>query len=120
MDAVNAVGPSNNKQNLSQEPPKNQGFKNLSVNLHQQMSRPKLELPDNEIQDDMESDQRENLSEIQAQKQQKKQEEAANAYEYDENGRPTEKPAAKDEKPREVTKGAAAVKDIEKEISRLN
>ena len=71
------------------------------------------------MQDDVDSEQKEHLAEVQAKKAQVKQEEDANAYEYDENGKPTEKPAAKEEKP-EMTKGAAAVNDIEKEVSRLN
>jgi hypothetical protein len=49
----------------------------------------------------MDQDQKENLSEIQEKKAKVKQEEDANAYEYDENGRPTTKPVVKEEKKRE-------------------
>ena len=84
------------------------------------MSKHKLELSINENLDDMEQDQKENLSEVQEKKVQMKQEEDANAYEYDEYGRPNEKRVVKEEGQKEVTKGAAAVNDIEKEINRLN
>ena len=67
----------------------------------------------------MEQDQIENII-SQEKKTKIKKEEDANAYEYDENGRPNEKPVVKEEKQKEMTKGAADVKDIEKEISKLN
>jgi hypothetical protein len=49
-------------------------------------------------------------------------EDDANAYEYDENGMPMTKPEPKVEKTekKEETKGSAKIKEIEKEINRLN
>lgn len=61
----------------------------------------------------MEPDQREHLAQVKEKKAQMKQDEDANAYEYDENGKLNTKAAVKDEKSqKDDTKGAAAVKDI--------